>query len=239
MAFTNYQDYVNSLANFLVIQANDANLALALPRIIDDAEQRLYRELDLLDTVVRDSSATLTANSRNFTLPQSLGRFVITESMNVFSTPGVLTSGRRQLVPTTREAIDAIWGDEQAISTAAIPEYFAMITDQTIIVGPSPGQAYPMEVIGTIRPTPLSPTNQQTYLTLYLPDLFFAESMVIGYAYMKDFAPMADDPQSGITFETHYKTLWQSANTEETRKRYAASAWSPKQPTQLATPPRA
>lgn len=239
MAFVDYNDYVVSLATFLVIPSTDGNFQIALPRIIDDAEQRIYRELDILNTVTVDQGGNLTANSRSFTLPQTNGRFVVTESMNVFSTFGATATGRQALTPTTREYIDYTYGNETAPGSPSVPEYYAMITDQTIIVGPSPDQNYQMEVIGTIRPTPLSATNTQTYLTLYLPDLFFAESCLIGYGYMKDFGAAVDDPQGSVTWAAHYKDLWQSANAEEQRKRYASMAWSSKQPSPIATPPRA
>lgn len=234
----NYSQWVTGLANLLVIPSTDPNFQIVLPNIIDDAEQRLYRELDLLNTIVRDTGGTLTANSRSFTLPQTYGRFVVTESFNVFSSLGVTLTGRQPLTPVSREFLDAVWGNETPSSTPSVPDKFAMITDQQIIVGPPPDKAYTMEVVGTIRPTPLSATNTQTYLTLYLPDLFMAESLIFGYGYMKDFGPMTDDPTGGVTWAAHYKDLWTSANTEEQRKKYASMAWTPKQPTSIATPAR-
>ncbi len=236
MSYT-FASTVSSLANMLVVDPTNADFLSMIPNAIDDAEQRLYRELDFLSTIVRDTGGTLTANSRNFTLPQTSGRFVVTESMSVF-TPVGTTQGRRQLVPVTREFLDAVWGDEAAASTPSIPEYYAMITDQTIIVGPSPDAAYTMEVTGTIRPTPLSATNPTTYLTLYLPDLWFTEMLIFGYGYMKDFGANVDDPQAAPNWSAHYKALLDSANTEENRKKYAAQAWTPKQPAPLATPQR-
>jgi hypothetical protein len=113
-----------------------------------------------------------------------------------------------------------------------------MITDQTIIVGPSPDLAYGMEVIGWGRPKPLSATNPTTYLTLELPDLFLAESLIFGYGYLKDFGAAADDPQGSVSWSSHYDKLWQSANAEEQRKRYSAQGWTSKQPAPLATPAR-
>ena len=87
MALT-YSTYVTSLANMLVIPPTDPNYFQFISNVIDDAEQSTYRALDLLSTIVRDQSATLTANSRTFNLPQSLGRFVVTESMNYFTPSG-------------------------------------------------------------------------------------------------------------------------------------------------------
>ena len=232
-----YSSFVASLANILPIPATDLNFQTVLPNIIDDAEQRIYRELDLLSTIVRDTGGNLTANSRNFTLPQTSGRFVVTESMNVF-TPVSTQTNRNQLVPVTREWLDAIWPNEASASTPSVPNYYAMVTDQTIIVGPPPDANYTMEVVGTIRPAPLTSTNTTTYLTLYLPDLFLAEANIFGFAYMKDFGAAVDDPKSSVTWNSHYTDLWQSANTEENRKKYASQAWTSKQPAPIATPPR-
>lgn len=232
-----YTTFVSSLANMLVIPVTDPNYQVAIPNIIDDAEQRLYRELDLLSTSVRDTGGTLTPNSRNFTLPQTSGRFVVTENMNVFTPVGTMTN-RKQLVPVTMDFLDAIWPNEAASSTPSIPDYYAMLSDQEIVVGPPPDAAYTMEVLGTIRPSPLSITNTQTYLTLYLPDLFLAESLIFGYGYMKDFGAMADDPKGSISWTAHYNDLFASANTEENRKKYSSQAWTSQQPTPLATPPR-
>lgn len=236
----NYVDFVSRLAEGLGSRQTSADFNTLVPATIDGAEQRVYRDLDLLDTVVRDSSATLTANSRTFNLPQSLGRFVVTNNMNVF-TPVSMTTNRNQMVPVSRDWLDAVWGNEAAPSTPSIPTYYAMITDQQIIVGPSPDAAYTVEVIGTIRPNPLSPTNTTTYLTLYLPDLFFASAMVFAIGYQRGIVtPPADNPQPQVDkWQAQYDKLLMSANIEETRKKYAAQGWTSMQPSAISTPPRA
>lgn len=223
------------MANTLVVPSTDANFQTEVPIIIDVAEQRCYRELQLLDTIVRDSSATLTANSRNFTFPQ---HFVVSESINVF-TPVTVNTTRLQMIPTSREFLDAVYGNEAAVTTPSIPHYYAMITDQTIIVGPPPDAAYTLEVVGTIRPAPLSPTNTTTYLTEYLPDLFFAAAMSFGAGYLQNYGAQADNPQMATSWEGTYNVLLSSANKEEYQKKYASQVWGPKPPMPLATPPRA
>lgn len=231
----NYTQYTTNLANTLVVPSTDPNYIQELPNIIDDAEQRCYRELDLLATIIRDQTGTFTANSRNFTFPQHM---VVCESLNYF-TPQGTTTNRITLTPATREFIDHVYGNETATSATATPTYYAMITDQTIIVGPSPGAAYTAEVVGTIRPPPLSASNPTTYLTQYLPDLFFAASLVFGYGYLQNFGAMTDNPQAAVAWEGHYQALLASANIEELRKKYQSHAWSPKLPSSIATPPRA
>lgn len=230
----NYSQYVIDLANLLVVPSNDPNFLVVLPNIIDDAEQRIYRELDLLATIVKDSTGTLTANTRNFTFPQ---HFVVCEQINVY-TPVGTTTNRSQLIPVSREWLDAVYPNSASTTTPSVPQYYAMITDQMVDVGPPPDTTYTVQVVGTIRPTPLSATNTTTYLTLYLPDLFMAASLSFASGYLQNYGAMVDNPQQAMSWETHYTTLKASADVEEARKKYQSFSWSPKQPISITTPPR-
>ena len=71
MSYT-YATYTAALAELMVMPSTDPNFVAIEPSIIDYAEQRIYRELDLLGTNITDSTATLTASNRNFTLPSGL-----------------------------------------------------------------------------------------------------------------------------------------------------------------------
>lgn len=234
MALT-YTTYVETIANMMTTQTNQAQFVQVLPSIIDYAEQRIYRELDLLSTTVRDTTGSLTANSRNFTLPTpSTGRFVVLDAINI------LNGGTRvaQLQPVSLEFMDAAYPAETSTSASVVPEYFAMVTDQTLVVGPSPGSSWGVEVVGEIRPAPLSETNTTTYLTNYLPDLFVAASMVFASGYQKNFGSQSDDPKMSASWETQYQALFASANLEENRKRWASVSWTSKQPSPVAQPQR-
>jgi hypothetical protein len=232
-----YDSYTTALATMLAVSETDPNFVEIEPSTIDYAEQRIYRELDLLSTIVRDSSATVTQNSRDFTLPQANGRFVTTQGINIY-TPVNTTTARNPLVATTRDFIDLAWPSDTAASATTIPQYYAMITDQTVIFGPPPGDTFTAEVIGTIRPAPLSETNTTTFLTLYLPDLFFAASMIFMSGYQRNFGSQSDNPQMAQSWETQYQSLKSSADVEEMRKKYQSQAWTSMQPAPIATPPR-
>lgn len=237
MSYT-YTTWVAALSNETNIVSTDASFQAILPTIIDSSEQQIYRELDLLSTIVRDTSASTTPNSRNFTLPQTGGRFVTTQGINIF-TPAGTTTTRNQLQPASRDYIDFTWPSDTAASADTVPTEYAMITDQTVIFGPPPGSAFTVEVIGTIRPTPLSSTNTTTFLTLYLPDLWFAATMFNMSAYMRNFGAQADDPRMAVSWQTTYETLKASALSEELRKKYQSVSWTSLSPSPIATPPRA
>lgn len=219
-----YATYQTALATEMVTTTADPNFVIMLPSCIDYAEQRCYRELNLLSTIVRDASGSMASGSRNFTLPTALGRFVVVQGINVMLTG----STRQQVTSVSRNFLDFLYPNDAVVAGQATPLYYAMISDQEIIVGPAPSAVLPLEVVGTIRPTPLSASQTTTYLSQYLPDLFFAASMIFMSGYQKNFGAQSDDPKMAQSWEAQYNNLFASANTEETRKRYNSTFDSPK-----------
>lgn len=217
MAYT-YSTFVSALSTEVNISSTEANFVIILPTIIDQAEQRIYRDLDLLSTIVTDTSATTSASQRAFTLPQDQGRFVTVQSINIFNS----SNERVPLTKVSREAIDLLWPSETAASATTIPSKYAPLTDQQVLFGPPPGAAFTVEVIGTIRPAPLSASNTTTFLSQYLPDLFLAASMVAVSGYMRNFGSQADDPKMALSWESDYQTRLASASAEEMRKKFQA-----------------
>lgn len=217
-----------------VVNDTDTDFNTMIPQIITYAEARIYRELDLLDTVL-STTGLITSQNRNFTLPQ---HFVTTQQFNII-TPSSTTNPelgtRNPLTPVSKEFLDMAW---PSITGSGIPQYFAMITDQKIILGPWPDSAYTIEVVGTIQPEALSDSNTSTYLTQYLPDLFLACSMIFVAGYQKDFGMQSDNPQASASWESQYQLLKGSADLDEERKRYSSSGWSSMSPTPAATPTR-
>lgn len=235
----NFSTYQLQLANLMVQVVTDPNFGTFLPGCIDYAEQRMYRELDLQVSRVVDSSANLIANARNFTLPTSIGVYTVVEQINIITPAGTTAASsgtRNPLTPITKEYLDFAWPNAQTFT--GVPIYYAPINNTTYVVGPSPDQAYNVEVIGTQRPLPLSASNTTTFLTTFLPDVFMAASMVFATAYQRDFGSMVDDPQRAASWESQYKMLMQSANVEELRKRFMGPGWQAMQPSPIATPAR-
>lgn len=234
MSYT-YDTYRAALAIEMVTSTADANFGAILPTIINYAEQRIYRELDLLSTVLRDDSGSFTPLDRGFTFPQ---HFVTSQQINVITPAATAPAdgARVPLTPVTKEFLDNVW---PSATGATVPTYFAMETDQTVIVGPWPDADYRVEVVGTVRPVPLSVTNETTFLSLYLPDLFLAASMVSASGYMRNFGSQSDDPRMAVSWESQYQALKGSADVEEMRKKYAGPAWASMSPKPLASPPQA
>jgi hypothetical protein len=185
---------------------------------------------------VRDSSGVLSTNNRNFTLPTSIGTFVVVVGMNVITPAGTAPDAgtRFPLVPVSRDYLDYVW---PSVTGAARPVAYAPVTQSAFVVGPWPDAGYVVEVIGTQRPAPLSAGNTTTFLSVNLPDLFLAASMVFASGYQKNFGAQADDPKMATSWESQYQTLKASAMVEDLRKKLQSTGWSSQMPSPL-TPPR-
>jgi hypothetical protein len=224
MSYT-YASYQTALAALLVVPPDDENFQIILPSIIDYAEQRIYRELDLVATSTRQV-ANLTAGSRSLNIATAFSSapFVIVQGANII-TPAATTADsgvRNPCHPASGAYLDAIWN---SAASADVPQCFTVLDSATMLFGPWPDQAYVIEVLGTVRPAPLysGAIPSTTFLSLNLPDLFMAASMIFASGYQKNFGAQSDDPRTAVSWETQYQTLFASANSEEMRKKFAAS----------------
>ncbi len=234
-----YSTFVSSIANMLPVATSDAGFQAVLPNLIDDAEQRLYRELDFFHTNTRDNSGAMTAGSRTYTIPQpSSGYFVVVTEINVITPAGTTNpelGTRNQLLPTSNEMLNVLWPN---VTGSTVPTYFSMLNPDAIIVGPWPDAAYQVEVVGEIRPNALSSSNTTTILSVYFPDLLMAAGMVYACGYQKNFGAMVDDPKAASSWESHLQALIRTTDLEESRKVFQAEGWSSQQPSKIVTPPR-
>lgn len=218
-----YSTLKTALAAALTVPETDADFLSLFPTIIDDAEQQCYRELDLVAASVTVNGST-TPSSRIFALPTSAGHLLVIDQINVFDA----NVTRRPCSPTTREVIDFFWPSDTPPTYDAIPQMFARIDDANLLYGPAPGFSNVVEVIGTIRPNPLSATNTTTFLTSYLSDLFFAACMVSATGnLLKNWSAVADDPQMAITWASNFKERLASCMREELRKNYISMMSAP------------
>ena len=234
-----FSTFVTSIANMLPVAVSDAGFQTVIPNIIDDAEQRLYKELDLFWTNTRDHSGAMTAGVRTYNIPQpSTGYFVVVTEVNAITPAGTSDpelGTRNQLLPTSNEMLNVLWPN---VSGSTVPTYFSMLNPDSIIVGPWPDAAYQIEVVGEIRPNALSSTNTTTILSVYFPDLLMAAGMVYAAGYQKNFGAMVDDPKAAMSWETHLQSLIRVTDLEESRKVFQAEGWSSQQPSKIVTPPR-
>lgn len=232
-----YSEYVDQIATLAVVPTTDPNFVSIIPSMITYAENRIYRDLDLLGTVSSNDSYTLADGTRSLTF--NMGDFITVQEVNVVTPAGVTVpdlGSRVPLLPVTKEWINYVYG---SASTKNVPSYFAMLDQNTLIFAPWSNDDYTIEIVGTIRPQSLSATNTSTFISTYLPDLMLMASMIYIAAFQRNFSSSAaNDPGMPVTYETQYQTLLKSATVEEFRKKFQAGGWTSMSPAVVATPTR-
>jgi hypothetical protein len=220
-----------------VVEPTNTVFLEILPQMITYAENRIYRDVDLLSTQVpRTYSATIGSNI----LAVPTGDFITVQTVSVNTSGSVY----KALLPVTKEYIRNVYDDP---SVTGVPKVFAMYggdlatygqTSDNIEIGPAPDAAYTMRVTGTVRPPSMSATNLTTFVSTYLPDLLIMASMIYISAYQRNFGRSNDDPQMAVTYESQYNALLKGAVVEEARKKFQAGGWTAYSPAQVATPTR-
>jgi hypothetical protein len=230
----NYTTYVSQIANIMAIGSTDANFTTMLPEMIDYAEQRIYRDIDLLYTQTTDATKQVSSGVQEFTLSTAVGTFITVDQLNIITPAATLSSvgSRVTLTPVSPEFMNAAFPTANS-SLTGTPEYYAMRSNTVVLLGPVPDGAYYAETIGIQRPASLSSANSSTILTQYIPDVFVAASMVFAAGFMRDFGAQADNPQMGASWESQYKLLLQSASVEQFRAKHESQGWSSQQPSPL------
>lgn len=216
-----YSGFIADLATWTEIAATDPDFSTSTPTIIEIAEKRCYRELDLVDASVTDTTGTLTtSNNRLFTFPVTYGRFIAVDQL------GIIVSGTGEVHPMTPVSaafIDQMYPSDTMLVATDIPQYFARLNDTSALIAPVLGSSYGtvnVQTRGTVRPTPLSLLNPTTWLTLYAYDLFFCAAMVAASGYMRNFGAQSDNPQMAVSWEGKYQAHLITAQQEELRKKF-------------------
>jgi hypothetical protein len=213
----NYTQFVAALIAETNIEAANTGFVAILPTIIDQAEGMIYREptLDFLSSVVTDDTGFTTAGQQSFTLPRT---FTILQQVNL-----VVGNDRPPLGKLSREALQFIWTSRIASGVSAVPVNWAPLTDNIVVLGPTPGSTLQLECIGTARPANLAAANPTAWLWTNLADLAFAAAMYFISGYMRNFGSQADDPKMALSWKNTYDGLLPGASSDEMKRKFEAT----------------
>lgn len=238
-----YTDLVSDLETYCAqssSQPGTGNFASEVGTFINNAELRIYRELDFLSTRGTSTSVACAAGMSSVSLGGMSVNGAPVYPVVIQALSYVLPSGVR--VPcelVSNDFIDVFWPNASTMATPAFGlARFAQLDHQTLTLAPTPDATYPLEITGTWRPILMSATNTQTWLGDNLPDLLLAASMVEASAFMREFGAASDNPQMAMSWEKHYQDLKASAMEEEQRRKSQDPGWSPYSPAPLAVQPR-
>ena len=231
------------MATMAVVSPTDTAFVEIIPQMLNYAELRIQRDLDLLAS---QTTFAYTLPTGTNTINLDTNDLLTVQSVNV-----VVNGVPTPVLPTTKEFIQNVYSDPSATGT---PQYFAMYGGDYgtggdvynyILVGPYPDVQYTVNLTGTIRTPSLyknagtgTSNTATTYISVYYPDMLIMASMIYISAYQRNFGRMSDDPAMAQSYEGQYQVLLRAATMEESRKRFGGSAWSSMSTPPAATPSR-
>lgn len=244
--------YVSQIANLAVMQTQtisgvvqgvDPTFNTLIPSMLNYAELRIQRDLDLLPSL---TSRTYSLASDINTLQISVDDFVTIQTIQVANGSTVLPTR-----PVSKELIQNVYPTD---AVKGPPVWFAMTggdattggsTYNNITFGPWTDTTYTVTAYGTIRLPSLykfanstDAGTKTTFISTYLPDLLVQASMIYVSEFQRNFTPTGNDPEMPGSYELQYGNLLKTAIVEEARKKFQASAWSSMSPAVIATPGR-
>lgn len=199
-------DSYDSLVAAIVSFSEDLSSELQdyLPIAIDNAENRLSRELDFLGQDYVSTPISVPSNTSVFSKP-------VGHKATYFLQATIPSTGESYVVD--RKQIDYLIEYESSMPVGAKPKYYSDLDETTFRVVPAPSQSVQYTVHGVRRPLPhLSPTDQTNTYTQLAPDALF-------YASMLELAIWQRNAELKAEFEALYVACRDSINNEGRRQR--------------------
>lgn len=162
-------------------QVTDTAVFNQLPRLINNAERRISRDLKVLG-FQRPLTNSFTAGEPRVLKPD---RWRETISFN-FGTSNFATGQytvRNPIYPRNYEFLRRFWPDD---SVVGLPRYFADYDWNTWVFAPTPDQAYPFEVLFWEMPALLDATNQQNWICIYAPETLLYSTLLECTPFLKN-----------------------------------------------------
>lgn len=179
----------------------------AIPTIIALGERRVFNDSDL-DSTFATATATLTANNNLIAPP---GNDVVIRYL-LLTNAGVKTF-------LLQKEQSFIADYQPNTSTTGVPRYYAVRSDASLILAPTPDSAYTLEMGYETLPTGLSGSNTTTWLSTYAYDTLLFACLIESAAYLKDDNRVVAGPNGLGMWSAKYQASLQGLMVRQARKR--------------------
>lgn len=173
-------DYANLVALLQEYTQNSSTeFVTAIPDIVKLAEDRIYQSVQI-PALKKNATSTFQINTKYLSTPSD---FLAAYSMAVKSTGGVYSYLLEKEVGYINEAFPNP-------ATTGLPRYYALFSDATFIVSPTPNLAYEVELHYFYEPESIV-TAGTSWLGDNTESVLFYGCLVEAYTYMKGDADLA------------------------------------------------
>ncbi len=169
-----YSDFLTQVRNFTEVDANVLTDPI-IGQFIRNVELDVAGKVDYDDTR-KYSTSSFTANKRYLITPED---FLVIRSLQVFSTTD--QTGTRNFMEKRDTSFITEFNGSGA---TGLPKYYANWDETSIVVAPTPDQAYAVQLNYIITPPSFTSSNN-TYLSEYQQGMLLDGVLTEAYAFLK------------------------------------------------------
>jgi hypothetical protein len=195
-----YAELVDAIRNYTEVDSNVFSSAI-IDTFITMAENRILRDIDL-DNFKADATATMTTGNRFLTAPSDL----LTHRYMLIAVSG----DQKPLEFRDASFMKEYWPDYTVVGE---PKYYAVWSDTNFYIAPTPDDNYVVQLGYIYRPTQLSSSNTETWVSKNAPEALLYACLVQAYSYTKGPLEMLQ------FFEQSYQQAIQALGIEQQGRR--------------------
>ena len=194
-----YTELVTKIRNYTEVDSNVLT-ATIIDGFISDAEFRILRDVDS-DNNRKYATASVVVTQKYFNVP---------DNCLVIRSVQITVSGETKFLDIRDVTFINEYNSE---SVQGAPKYYANWDENTVIVAPTPDQAYNVQVNYILKPTGLSANTATTYLSQQFPNGLLYACLVEAYGFLKG-------PQDMLQYyENRYKQAIEGFSLEQMGRR--------------------
>jgi hypothetical protein len=216
-----YAELVQKLRDYTEVDSN-VFTATIVDGFISDAEFRILRDVDS-DNNRQYAQADIVAGQRYVNTPLVNDETLVIRSAQITNSTGGADNSSRSFL----EYRDTNFISEyNPTGVQGLPKYYSYWDENTIVLAPTPDQNYNMQINYILKPTQLSSSNTETYLSKEFPNGLLYACLVEAYGFLKG-------PPDMIQFyEGKYKQALEGFTVEQMgrRRRDEYQSGSPRLP---------
>jgi hypothetical protein len=194
-----YTELVTKIRNYTEVDSNVLT-ATIIDGFIQDAEFRILRDVDS-DNNRQYATSSIIVDQKYFNTPDNL---------LIIRSAQITVGGELRFLDVRDMSFINEYNQEQITGA---PKYYANWDENTVIVAPTPDQAYTIQLNYILKPTGLSANTATTYLSQQFPNGLLYACLVEAYGFLKG-------PQDMLQYyENRYKQAIEGFSLEQMGRR--------------------
>ena len=175
-----YAELLTKIRDYCEVDSNVFTSTI-VDGFINDAELRILREIDS-DNNRQYAQADIVAGQRYVNTPLINDETLIIRSAQITNSTGGADNSSRSFL----EYRDTSFISEyNPTGVQGVPKYYGYWDENTIILAPTPDQNYNMQINYILKPTGLSSSNTETYLSKEFPNGLLYACLVEAFGFLK------------------------------------------------------